>query len=56
MRLERPELPVLEFGKTAAFDSVFPIVPTNMSQSAPNLLKMYVAIGSWISMIMDLNG
>ena len=27
---------------------------TNINQSAPNLVKMYVIIRSWISLIMDL--
>ena len=50
---EHPELFVLEFGKIAESDFVYTLASTNINQSAPNLVKMYVTI-SWMSSIMDL--
>ena len=38
---EHPELFALEFGKIAEYDFVY-ILSTNIDQSAPNLVKMYV--------------
>ena len=49
-----PELFALEFGKTAEYDYVYSLSSTNIDQSAPNLVKMYVMIRSWMSSIMDL--
>ena len=43
---EHPELFALEFGKIAESDFVY--------TQAPNLVKMYVTIRSWMSSIMDL--
>ena len=53
---EHPELFVLEFGKIAESDFVYTLGSTNIDQSAPNLVKMYVTIGSWMRSIMDLIG
>ena len=53
---EHPELFALEFGKIAESDSVFTLASTNINQSAPNLVKMYVTIKSHMSLIMDLIG
>ena len=53
---EHPELIALEFGKIADTDFVYTLASTNMNQSAPNLVKMYVTIRSQISLIMDLIG
>ena len=48
------ELFALEFGKIVESDFVYTLGSTNISQSAPNLVKMYVTIRSWMSLIMDL--
>ena len=53
---EHPELFALEFGKVAESEFVYTLASTNINQSAPNLVKMYVTIRSWISSIMDLIG
>ena len=47
---EHLELFALEFGKIATLTS------TNINQSAPNLVKMYMTIRSQMSLIMDLIG
>ena len=52
IELEHPELFALEFGKIAESDFVY--TSTNINHSAPNLVKMYVTIRSWMSSIMDL--
>ena len=51
-----PELFALEFGKIADYDFVYSLSSTNIDQSAPNLVKMYVIIRSQVSSIMDLIG
>ena len=51
---EHLELFALEFGKIAESDFVYTLVSTNINQSAPNLVKMYVTIRSWMSLITDL--
>ena len=51
---EHLELFALEFGKIAESDFVYTLVSTNINQSAPNLVKMYVTIRSWMSLIIDL--
>ena len=51
---EHPELFALEFGKIAEYDFVYTLSSTNVDRSAPNLVKMYVTIRSWMSSIMDL--
>ena len=51
---EHPELFALEFGKIAKYDFVYALASTNINQSAPNLVKLYVTIRSQMSLIMDL--
>ena len=51
---EHAELFALEFGKIAEFDFVYTLASTNIDQSAPNLVKMYVTVRSWMSLIIDL--
>ena len=53
---ERPELFALEFGKIAESDFVYTLVSTNIDQSAPNLVKIYMTLRSGMSSIMDLIG
>ena len=53
---EHPELFALEFGKIAESDFVYTLTSTNINQLAPNLMKMYMAIRSQMSLIMDLIG
>ena len=48
------ELFALEFGKIAESEFVETLASTNINRSAPNLVKMYVTIRSWMSSIMDL--
>ena len=56
IELEHPELFALDFGKIAESDFVYTLVSTNIDQSAPNLVKMYMTIRSRMSSIMDLIG
>ena len=51
---EHPELFALEFGKIAETNFVYKLLSTNINQSAPNFVKMYVTIRSRMSLIMDL--
>ena len=44
-----PELFALEFGKIAESDYVYTLASTNINQSEPNLVKMYMTIRSWMS-------
>ena len=53
---EHLELFALEFGKIAETDFVYTLASSNINQSAPNLVKMYVTIRSRMSPIMDLIG
>ena len=53
---EHLELFALEFGKIAESDFVYTLASTKIDQSAPNLVKMYVTIRSWMTLIMDLIG
>ena len=53
---EYQELFALEFGKIAEYDFVYSLSSTNIDQSAPNLVKMYMIIRSRMSLIMDLIG
>ena len=46
------ELFALELGKIAAFDFVYSLASTNINQSAPNLITMYMSIRSQMSLIM----
>ena len=51
---EHPELFTLEFRKIAESDLVYTLASTNVDQSTPNLVKMYVTIRLQMSSIMDL--
>ena len=51
---EQSELFALEFGKIAESGFVYTLASTNIIQSAPNVVKMYVTIRSQMSLIMDL--
>ena len=53
---EHPELFALEFGKIAESDFLYTLVSTNINQSTPNLVKMYMTLRSRMSLIMDLIG
>ena len=53
---EYPELFALEIGKIAEYDFVYTLSSTNIDQSAPNFVKMYVTIRSQMISIMDLFG
>ena len=53
---DHPELFALEFGKIAESDFVHTLASTNIDQSAPNLIKMYMTIRSRMTSIMDLIG
>ena len=53
---ELPELFALEFGKITVSDFVYTLASTNIDQSAPNLVKMYMTIRSRMSLIMELIG
>ena len=53
---EHLELFALEFGKIAESDFVYTLASTNIDQSAPNLVKMYMTIRSQMRSIMDLIG
>ena len=53
---EHPELFVLEFGKNAESDFVYSLSSTNINQSSPNLVKVYMTIRSQMSSIMELIG
>ena len=53
---EHLELFALEFGKIAESDFVYTLVSTNINQSTPNLVKMYMTLRSRMSSIMDLIG
>ena len=44
IEIEHLELFALEFRKIAEYDFVYSLSSTNMDQSAPNLVKMYVII------------
>ena len=51
---EHPELFALEFGKITETDFVYTLSSPNINQSAPNIVKIYVAIRSRMSSIMNL--
>ena len=53
---EHRELFALEFGKIAESDFVYTLASTNIDQSAPNLVKMYMTVRSQMNWIMDLIG
>ena len=56
IELEHPELFALESGKIAESDFVYTLVSTNIDQSAPNLVKMYMTLRSRMISIMVLIG
>ena len=51
---EHPELFALEFGKIAEYDFVYSPSFTNIDQSAPNFIKIFVITRSLTSSIMEL--
>ena len=51
---EHPELFALGFGKIAENDFVYTPSSTNINQLAPNFVKVYMAIRSLMSLIMNL--
>ena len=53
IKTEHLELFALDFGKIAESDFVYTLASTNINQSAPNLVKMYLTIRSQMSLIMD---
>ena len=53
---EHLELFAVEFGKVAEYDFVYCLSSTNINQSAPNLVHMYMTIRSWMNSIMVLIG
>ena len=53
---EHSELFALEVGKIAEYNFVYNLSSTNIDQSRPNLVRMYVIIKSRTSSIMDLIG
>ena len=53
---EHPQLFALDFGKIAEYDLVYTLASTNIDQSSPIMVKMYVIIRSRMSSIMDLIG
>ena len=50
--MEQLELFALELGNIAAFDFIYSLASTNINQSAPNLVTMYMSIRSQMSLIM----
>ena len=53
---EHPELFALEFGKIAESNFVYTLSSTNINQSTPDLVKIYLTIRSRMSCIMELIG
>ena len=51
---EHQELFALEFVKIAEYDFVYTLLFTNINQSEPNMVKLYVIIRSRMSSIIDL--
>ena len=51
---EHTELFAIEFGKIAEYDFVCTLSSTNINQSAPNLVKMYVTIRSRMSSVIEM--
>ena len=49
---EQLELFALELGKIAVFNFVYSLASTNINQSTPNLVIMYMSIRSQMSLIM----
>ena len=53
---EHLELFALEFGKIEESDFVYTLASTNIDQSTPNLVKLYVTVRSQMSSIKNLIG
>ena len=53
IKSEHPKLFALEFGKIAESDFFYTLASTNIDQSTPNLVKMYMTIRLQMSFIMD---
>ena len=53
---EHQELFALEFGKIAEYDFIYTLSSTNINQSAPNLIQIYMTIRSGKSLIMEVIG
>ena len=53
---EHTELFALEFGKIAENDFVYTQASSNINQSTPNSVKMYVTISSQMSLILHVIG
>ena len=53
---EYMQLFALEFGKIAESDFVYTLSSTNINQSTPNLVKIYMTKRSQVSLIMGLIG
>ena len=51
---EHPELFALEFGKITEYDFFYNLASTNINQSAPNLVQMYMTNRTQMSYIMEL--
>ena len=52
---EQPELLAFELKKkNTSFHFIYTLASTNINQSAPNLVKIYMTIKSWMSLIMGL--
>ena len=51
IEFEHPKLFALEFGKIADSDFVYTLASTNIDQSTPNLIKMYMTIRLRMSLI-----
>ena len=51
---EHLELFALELGKIAEYDFVFTLSSTNINQSVPNLVQMYMTIRSQMSSIKEV--
>ena len=56
IELEHPKLFALEFGKIVESDFVYTLASTNIDQSTPDLVKMYMTIRLQMSLIMDQIG
>ena len=53
---EHLELFAVEFGKVAEYDFVYCLSSTNINQSGPNLVKVYMSIRSRMTLITELIG
>ena len=53
---EHQELFALDLKKIAKFHFVYTLASTNIHHSAPNLVKIYMTIRYWVSLILGLIG